>query len=301
MGRTSIVRQIFRNCNQQALFDERGYIFHDFLNPEQVERLRRIYASTAGAGRETYDFASKLSYYISVFDKSPEHRKAANNEISAMFKDLVGDVLIDYRILCCNFMVKAPGGGEIEAHQDYTWVDESEHVAFNLWVPLQDTDSGNGCFHLIPGSHRFIENSYRAGTIRETLVEHNQALKAYMVPVPVRAGRGILFDHRLFHYSPDNLSDVPRVAAQLVLIPSEAQPVMAHFRSEDPDHVRLLRITEDSYLTEKNLWDIDPEELTEVARRPFRKLPDRDALIAIVRQHAGSSPQPVGPALSQER
>jgi hypothetical protein len=283
------VRQVFRDPGQQALFDERGYIFHDFLSAGQVEQLRGIYASTAGAGRETYDFASKLTYYISVFDKSPEHRKAANDAISSLFKDLLGDVLIDYRILCCNFMVKAPGGGEIQAHQDYTWVDESRHVAFNLWVPLQDTDDTNGCFHLIPGSHRFIEDSYRASTVRETLVAHNQELKAYMVPVPVPAGRGILFDHRLFHYSPDNLSNVPRVAAQLVLIPVEAQPVMAHFRPEDPDHVRLLAIADDSYLTEKNLWDIDPDGLVEVARRPFRKLPDRDELLAIVRQHTAGS------------
>jgi ectoine hydroxylase-related dioxygenase (phytanoyl-CoA dioxygenase family) len=193
-------------------------------------------------------------------------------------------VLIDYRILCCNFMVKAPGGGEIQAHQDYTWVDESAHVAFNLWVPLQDTDDGNGCFHLVPGSHRFIENSYRAGTIRESLVPHNEALKAYMVPVPVPAGRGILFDHRLFHYSPDNLSDQPRVAAQLVLVPAEAQPVMAHFRPEDPGHVRLLAIDDDRYLTEKNLWDIDPSSLREVARRPFRPLPGGDELIELVRR-----------------
>lgn len=271
------------------MFDKRGYVFHDFLNPEQVARLRGIYASTAGAGHETYDFASKLSYYISVFDKSPEHRKAANDEISALFAGLIGDVLIDYRILCCNFMVKASGGGEIQAHQDYTWVDESKFVAFNLWIPLQDTDGTNGCFNLIPGSHRFIENSYRASTIRETLVAHNQELKPYMVPISVPAGRGILFDHRLFHYSPDNLSNVPRVAAQLVLIPREAEPVIAHFRPEDPDHVRLLAIGDDSYLTEKNLWDIDPNGLTEVAKRPFRKLPDRDRLLEIVRQAAAAS------------
>jgi hypothetical protein len=202
---------------------------------------------------------------------------------------LVGDVLIDYRILCCNFMVKAPRGGEIQAHQDYTWVDETQHIAFNLWVPLLDTDQTNGCFHLVPGSHRFIENSYRSGTITDTLYPFNEALKEYMVPVPVPAGRGIIFDHRLFHYSPDNLSDTPRAASQLVLIPKEAQPVIAHFKPEDPDHVRLLAIADDSYLTEKNLWDIDSSTLAEVARRPFRKLPGRDELLAIVRERAGAA------------
>ena len=84
-----------------------------------------------------------------------------------------------------------------------------------------------------------------------------------------------------------------------MLIPNEAQPVMAHFRPEDPDHVRLLAIVDDSYLTEKNLWDIDPEGLTEVARRPFRKLPDQDELLAIVRQHSvASSPGSLRAALS---
>ena len=123
-----------------------------------------------------------------------------------------------------------------------------------------------------------------------------------MVPVPVPAGRGIIFDHRLFHYSPDNRSGVPRVAAQLVLTPKEAQPVIAHFRPDDPDHVRLLAIADDSYLTEKNLWEINPEELVEVARRPFRKLPDQDELLAIVRQRtAGAAPAPAGSTPPTER
>jgi len=35
-----------------------------------------------------------------------------------------------------------------------------------------------------------------------------------------------LFDHRLFHYSPDNQSDRWRPAVQLVLIPAEADALL---------------------------------------------------------------------------
>jgi hypothetical protein len=52
------VRPIFREPEQQALFDARGFIFHDFLTAEQVERLRGLYVATAGA-LETYDFATR--------------------------------------------------------------------------------------------------------------------------------------------------------------------------------------------------------------------------------------------------
>jgi hypothetical protein len=279
------MRQIFRDPEQQALFDERGYVFRDFLNKDAIERLRGLYADTAGSGHETYDFASGLSYYISVFDKDPANRRAANEGIREVFEDAIDRLLIDYRTLYCNFMVKEPGAGEIQAHQDYTWVDEARYVAFNLWVPLEDTDAGNGGFHLIAGSNRCLEHSYRAATIPHSLVGYNETLKPYMVSQPVAAGHGIVFDHRLIHYSPDNQSDAPRIAAQLVLIPREAVPVMAHYSPADPEHVRLLEIREDNYLLENNLWETSPDDLPVLETRPYHGLPDEGALIEMIRRH----------------
>jgi hypothetical protein len=289
------MRGIFRDSGTQAHFDQNGYVCEDFLDPDKIDRLRALYFSTAGKGRETYGFAAPLSYYISVFDKDPEHRRAANDGIRELFVESIERLMIDYRILYCNFMVKEPQGGEIQAHQDFTFVDESRFVAFNLWVPLQDTHLKNGCFHLVPGSNRLLQ-SYRSSTVPDTLAAHNEALKPFMIPLPLAAGRGILFDQKLFHYSPDNESQVPRVAVQLVVIPREAQPLIAYYDRQSPESVRLLAITDDAYLTNCNLWET-PSGLPLIETRPYSKLPDRAALVEMLRRHRSADRRDSSPAL----
>jgi ectoine hydroxylase-related dioxygenase (phytanoyl-CoA dioxygenase family) len=286
------VRAIFRRPEHQALFEQQGYILYDFLSPAQVQDLRDLYFSTAGAERQPYDWAKRLTYYISSLDQNPDRRKAATNGIRDALRGQVADLMIDYKAILCNFMIKDPGGGEIQVHQDTTLVDESRYVACNLFVPLQDTNVENGCFHLIPGTHELLEGSFRHNSIPDTLVAYNEALKPFMVPLPLPAGRGILFDHKMFHWSPDNRSGVPRVAVQLLLVPSEAGVVIAHYdAAKDPDHVRLLSVPEE-YLTERNLFQAklaEANELPLVDVRPYRKLPAVGELVEMIRSRNATS------------
>lgn len=283
------MRKILRDPEQQALLEERGYVFHDFLGPEEIAVLRRLYFETAGSKRETYDFATGLTYYISIFDKNRAHRRAANEGIRRLFIDALEELMCDYRAVLCNFMVKEPGGGEIASHQDTTLVDEAKYVACNLWVPLQDTDTSNGCFHMIPGTHRLFESTYRSNSIPDSLVAYNEHLRPLMRPQPLPAGRGILFDHKMFHYSPDNLSTVPRLAVQLLLIPCEADVAIACYdRSSDPDSVNLLRVPDDDYLTDADLFEGNmtraPEGLELLDKRPYQRLPEPLELVNMIQR-----------------
>lgn len=271
--------QSFRSVADQRIFDARGYLEFSCLGRGDVEHLRGVYERIAGAGYRTHEFASRLTYYISTFDTDPEHRATANVEIGRLLEETVERRMLDYRILGCNFMVKAPRGGEIQAHQDFTWVDEDVHTAFNLWIPLQDTSPECGGLHVIPGSHRALAGSFRSSSIPHSLVAYNESLKKLMTPLVVPAGQGILFDHRLLHYSPANQSDEPRIAVQLLLVPREAQPVIAVWDPERKDEVRLLAI-EDEYLEKANLWAPPPEGLPVVAVRPYPGLPGEAELLA---------------------
>ena len=289
LGGAAAMRTVLRDPEQQALLDERGYVFHDFLGPDAIAALRELYFATTRSGRETYDFATGLTYYISIFDKRRENRRAANEGIRRFFLDAIEELMCDYRAVLCNFMVKEPGGGEIAAHQDTTLVDEAKHVACNLWVPLQDTDTHNGCFHMIPGTHRLLESTYRSNSIPDALVGYNEHLKPLMTPQPLPAGRGILFDHKMFHFSPDNLSTEPRLAVQLLLIPREAEVAIAYYdRASDPDNINLLRVPDDNYLTDADLFEgamrQAPEGLELLDKRPYQKLPEPSELIDRIRQ-----------------
>lgn len=239
----------------------------DFLNAEQVADLKGLFEDIIGRERDTLEFTRQLTYYISIFDKDAAMKREVDQAIKGFFKEAIEALFIDYKILYCNFMAKQPGAGEIQVHQDNTFVDEDEFTAFNVWVPLEDTTPENGCFHCIPGSHTLL-NAARAGSIRNNLTLHNETIRKYMTPMPLKAGSGLLFDHKLFHYSPDNRSDTWRPAAQLVLIPEEAPPVLAYYDEQnDPDHIALYKIDED-YLIERGLW-APPEGLELLMKKEY--------------------------------
>jgi ectoine hydroxylase-related dioxygenase (phytanoyl-CoA dioxygenase family) len=275
--------QIFRDPEHQARFDALGYLVFDFLNDEDVRALRDLFYEIIVRERDQIEFTRQLTYYISIFDKDAAMKRQVDQAITRVFETRVGEILDDYKILYCNFMAKAPGAGEIQVHQDNTFVDEDRFTAFNLWAPLEDTRVENGCFHLIPGSHRLLGSS-RAGSIRNNLTRYNDEIKQYMRPLPLKAGTGVLFDHRLFHYSPDNHSETWRPAAQLVLIPNEAQPVLAYYdERNDPDHVQLYKIDFD-YLIERGLWE-PPRDLELLMFKKYIPLPPKDEVLKLLDGH----------------
>jgi ectoine hydroxylase-related dioxygenase (phytanoyl-CoA dioxygenase family) len=276
-------QKMFRDPEHQAQFDASGYLVVDFLADEEVRALRDLFNEIIVRERDQYEFTRRLTYYISIFDKDVAMKRQVDQTITGLFAKRVGEILDDYRVLYCNFMAKAPGAGEIQVHQDNTFVDEDRFTAFNLWTPLEDTTVENGCFHLIPGSHTLLISS-RAGSIRNNLTLYNEDIKRYMRAMPLKAGTGILFDHRLFHYSPDNHSETWRPAAQLVLIPNEAQPVLAYYDEQgDPNHLQLYKI-DNAYLIDRGLWE-RPRDLELLMTKQYIPLPPKDELIGLIDAH----------------
>ena len=263
---------IFRDPAQQQYFDENGFVAGHFLSPEELDTLRQAYRDYAAMGGQPIDFAKGLKYHISVFDSNLQRRAFADKVIKSIFEPKVRDLLPGYRILTCNFMTKSPGDGEIEVHQDFSHVDEKKYTAFNLWCPLQDTDTNNGGLYLIRGSNKLF-NSYRSATIPHNLTHYSDTFKKYLEPIPVKAGDGLLFDHRLFHYSSPNTSGQMRLAVQMAVIPSEATPVMYRYEPEqDPEHLQVYELTEDFLLT-SNLWE-GRDGLNFMGTVPYEKIPD---------------------------
>jgi ectoine hydroxylase-related dioxygenase (phytanoyl-CoA dioxygenase family) len=169
-------------------------------------------------------------------------------------------------------MIKYPGDGEIEVHQDFSHVDEKLYTAFNLWCPLQDTDPANGGFFLIRKSNKLI-NSYRSATIPHNLTHYNELFKKMMEPIAVKAGQGLLFDHRLFHYSSPNTSNRARVAVQMVVIPAAATPVFYQYDPvRDPYKLNIYELTEEFLLT-KNMWQ-GTDGLKKIGTTDYEKIPD---------------------------
>lgn len=281
---------IFLDARHNETFEKFGYIRDTFLNDEEIKNLQSVFHTYLNTEGEIIDFAKNLGYYISVFDSNLEKRAFINEELKKVFSEKIEHLLNNYKILYGNFMYKDAGGKEIEVHQDFSFVDEKIFTAFNLWVPLQDTAPENGGFHLIEASNKLF-NSYRGATIPHNLTHYNEAFKKLVKPVEVKAGEGLLFDHRLFHYSTPNQTDNIRVAVQMVVIPKEATPIMYYYQPQkDKHHLEIYEITEDFLLTE-NLWSDPTQKLKMIDKIPYESIPDaRSILKKLNAPEEGNSP-----------
>ncbi|MFD7409893.1 phytanoyl-CoA dioxygenase family protein [Streptomyces sp. NPDC059866] len=126
----------------------------------------------------------------------------------AAVQELIGpDVAVENTFL----VIKWPGQSfEVPWHQDgindRLDLDPDRSVA--AWVALTDAESDAGCLHVLPGSQRAGYLPYKAeaatGAARGRALGVRMGLDVRGVPVPVRAGSGLLMDTRLVHCSHSN-------------------------------------------------------------------------------------------------
>lgn len=245
------VRRIFRSEEREQAFRDTGYVVLDLLDEPVIASLWAFYESSFPTRREVVPYAERLPYYISIFDRDVEHKRDVDQRIAEAVRGPLDGVMIEYDVFQANFMIKFAGDGQIEAHQDFNFVDESRHTAFNLWCPLVDTDPQNGGLFVVPGSHR-VFRTQRGPNLPRALTEYNDRLRKYARGVPLAKGQAIVFDHRLVHYSPPNRTGASRVAVQAVLTPREATTVHYAFCA-DTGRVKAHRIDK-AFILEHDLW-----------------------------------------------
>jgi len=257
-GRVLPMRQIFTADTHEHSFREQGYVVVDLLEQPTISRMWSFYADAFQAKRPVVQYAQQLPYYISVFDKDTSHKRQVDELISGCVSEKLPALMIDYEVFYSNFMIKFSGDGQIEAHQDFNFVDESHYAAFNLWCPLVDTTPQSGGLFVIPGSHN-VFRTQRGPNLPKALTEYNDMLRKYGRWIPLNKGQAIIFDHRLIHYSPPNRSEEVRVAIQSVLKPREAQSI--HYVFNPPTgKVKAYRISK-QFVLESNLWDANLGDL----------------------------------------
>jgi ectoine hydroxylase-related dioxygenase (phytanoyl-CoA dioxygenase family) len=251
------MRRFFSDDEHEASFKRYGYLTVALLNDDAITDLAALYDAAFRCPRRVVAYARNLPYYISVFDEDAAHKREVDARISARVEPRLRDLLVSYEVFYSNFMVKFPGDGEIEAHQDLNFVDESVHSAFNMWCPLTDTDLRNGGLCVIPGSHK-VFRTQRGPNLPKALTEYNELLKRHAQLVPLKKGQAIIFDHRLVHCSPPNRTTRARVAIQSVLKPTEA-PAIHYVFDPRSRRVNAYRIDK-NFVLENNLWDTKFDE-----------------------------------------
>ena len=144
-------------------------------------------------------------------------------------QELVDDLGIDDpRLLQSMYIFKQPNiGGEVNCHQDSTFLYTDPIDMVGLWFALEDATIENGCLWAIPGGHkRGLKSRWvRAenGGMEFVTFDSEPWPEAELVPLEVKKGSSILLHGLLPHRSHENRSSKSRHAYTLHVISGKAQ------------------------------------------------------------------------------
>ncbi len=223
------MKNIFFNNELEAEFRKKGYVQIPLLNDDEVDYFLGAHQKLAPNRKE--------EFYTSIWHEDVKYRVDVNKTIEAIIPTKLESILINYKPLFANYMVKKSGDkSSLDFHQDWTFVDESQFIAINVWIPLIDTNKRNGALRVVTGSHKF-DIPFRGRNIEGPFWKLNSFIRLFFSDIlEVKKGHAVLFDERLIHGSFQNYSEMERVAISNVMIPQEAE--ILHF-SMDKDNKLL--------------------------------------------------------------
>ena len=236
-------------AEQKTFFEEEGYlIVEDVLAEdelaechEEIERLHRLSAELEAAGDPQFARFQREPYADGVNrpDGLPVLRKIENTrECSPFFRDLsvhpnllrvLGGLLgPDLLLFRSTLMLKPAFHGSAHApHQDSAYWPIDPPALVTVSVALNDATTENGCFNVIPHSHRWglkdwglIAQAQDAETVYE-----NGLKKARPVDMPLKAGSALFFHSLMVHGSGPNKSPNPRNTALYAYFPPHVRYV----------------------------------------------------------------------------
>ncbi len=172
------------------------------------------------------DFES--AFYGSVSISDIDIKRNVHAGIRDMLSPSIESMLVNHRMLSYFFLVKGIGDNSVlNLHQDWSIIDERKFRAYNLWIPLVDSTTQNGTLYAVKGSHRFPLNIRGAGIPPKFSGNIDEA-KKHLKPIDVKVGEALIFDSRILHYSPPNLSDSSRTSIINNIIPIPAETMCFH-------------------------------------------------------------------------
>lgn len=138
--------------------------------------------------------------------------------------NLVEEICIDCEVYLSNYMIKTTEKEYcIDIHQDWSYVDETQHRSFNIWIPLQDTTIDNGTMVVLPKTHFKNIKTFRTPVIPFYFDTFKELLYDYLLPIELKEGDFVIFDNSIIHGAISNNSMNNRLAVVLCIKPKETK------------------------------------------------------------------------------
>lgn len=206
---------VFKSVRLEKKFQRKGYVVLPLLSSQQVSELLLFFKK-----EYNIDFSG---FHSTHFLNDEQLKRTVHNKITSILEPQLQKYLLDYNAVFANFMVKSIGkDSRMPLHADWTYVDENKFQSLGVWSPLINTNKENGRLGVVPKSH-LLKKNYRGPNIPSPFHEFNEyIINNYGKLLKMKAGEVLIYDHRLLHFSPANLSKSIRPAMNLVLAPQSA-------------------------------------------------------------------------------
>ncbi len=241
---------IFRDPEIQQQFDRQGFVTLPFLSAEQVAELDRYFD-------ETHPVLPESGFVSDSYSGDFELKKKASDKIVEVFSSSYQRFFQNYTPFGGSFLYKIPSAdSDLVLHQDWTIVDESKHIALNVWVPLCDIHAENGPLMVLPGSHYPSFPVMRAPTLPFFFTGNEEVVMKELVPLHVKAGEAVVLNQSLIHYSPPNRSGRIRKAITAGVKTKDAPMIFAYQDMEgDRTSIELFAADDDFLIRFDNFFE----------------------------------------------
>jgi len=277
-------RFVFNNDELETAFQRDGYVVVDFMPREKAEEMKQKFFDTLPhsggqitASETGFEMPEEITYDFSFIDKNTEYKRLVFGVITKelnLFKD---KVINDYKVIIANYIRKThEKGGEVPLHQNWAFADEKKCCTVSIWCPLVDATIANGTLQVVPGSHK------RFGEFRGPMVPwelegiKHEIIDKYLKPIEIPAGKAVILDDSIVHYSAKNKTNDLRLAIQLICIPKEL-PSLHYYKNPTTNDgkIDILEVDEEFFI-QFNPWQF-PTDIKSVGKVDFSYNPLTEA------------------------
>ena len=241
------IAQMNPNQRLHQELEENGYIIINFLTENEVQNLLNFDKNSSIPN----DLADAPMCF-SMKTSEVSYRQLISEKIKRLFAPKLAILLPKHRITNCNFARKKANlfSSIMPLHQDPSLVNENYLDSFGVWCPLIDVNEQNGCLQVIRKSHQlnskprpiFVFNGFPYSQDILSLMQQR-----YLTSIPMKAGQALIYDKRLFHGSPPNLTTVERVAAICSLVPEKNLTHLCYRESPTSDKIEVFEVDDEFY------------------------------------------------------
>jgi ectoine hydroxylase-related dioxygenase (phytanoyl-CoA dioxygenase family) len=190
-----------------------GYAVFDLLTEELVDQMTGIF--------QEYHQEQPLGFYATTHLADKAKRKEISDRVQDLIAKLIESNFENIHLLGGAFISKAPGEkGILPLHQDWNLVDETQARSYNLWIPLVDVNEENGAMRILPQSHT-KQTTFRGPNVAPVLYQISTEVDSHMFSLNMKRGQAVMYDHALWHSSPQNQTDQLRLAYVLGVVPTQ--------------------------------------------------------------------------------